>query len=331
MQRTNTGLAFKKTLYCKNTFLTRLVIMKNYLFTILFFLVSLLRSNAQDDPLFTQYLINPQSINPAYIGSHDMLQATMLTRLQNLGAARDFGTPSTSLVSASMPMSNYNLAFGLNAMRDSYAFNTTTELDGILAYRIYSGKEKISFGITAGFINRGIDFSKLNIFDTGDSSFLAQQTGFKPTFGFGAYYISPNKYIGFSIPRLRDASVESSEGEAFKRQLYITAGLLIDHKRYSFLRIRPSFLFKYVENGRITIDLSGTLIFNDMVFAGLSVRNYNSVNLFGQLQISRAFRAGYSIDLATSDIFENTYGTHEISLLIGLPLLHTHRLQTVYF
>jgi len=312
-------------------FLAIRVLMKNSLLTIFFFISVLLRLSAQDDPLFTQYLINPQSINPAYVGSHDMVQATLLTRLQNLGAARDFGAPSTSLLSASMPVSNYNLAFGINALRDSYAFNTTTELDAILAYRIYSGKEKLSFGITAGFVNRSIDFSMLNIFDSGDSSFLAQQTGFKPTFGFGAYYITPNKYIGFSIPRLRDASVETSEGEAFKRQLYLTGGILIDHRRYSFLRIRPSFLFKYVENGRVTIDLSGTAIFNDMIFAGISVRNYSSINLFGQLQISRAFRAGYSVDLATSDIFENSYGTHEISLLIGLPLLHSHRLQTVYF
>jgi len=106
---------------------------------------------------------------------------------------------------------------------------------------------------------------------------------------------------------------------------------LLNHRKYSFLRIRPSFLVKVVENGRLTVDLSGTAIFNDMIFAGISFRNYNSVNFFGQLQISRAFRAGYSLDLATNDIFENSYGTHEISLLIGLPLLHTHRLQTVFF
>jgi len=301
------------------------------IFVFLVGLFSFCQISAQDDPLFTQYLINPQAINPAYAGAHDMLQATLLTRLQNVGAAQDFGAPNTNLISTSMPISNYNLAFGINAMRDNFAFNTTTELDAIIAYRIYSGNEKLSFGLTAGFVNRSIDFSKLNVFDSGDSSFFAQQTGFKPTFGFGAYYITTDKYLGFSIPRLRDASVETSEGEAFKRQIYLTGGILLDHRRYSFLRIRPSFLLKYVENGRLTLDLSGTAIFNDMIFAGISVRNYNSVNLFGQLQISRAFRAGYSLDLATNDIFENSYGTHEISLLIGIPVLHSHRLQTAYF
>ena len=143
--------------------------------------------------------------------------------------------------------------------------------------------------------------------------------------------MSDNKYIGLSVPRMSDASVESSEGEAFKRQVYLTAGYLLDHPRKSLLRVRPSFLLKYVENGRLTLDLSATAIINDMLFIGLSTRNYNSINLFGQLQISRAFRAGYSVDLATNDIFTNSYGTHEISLLIGIPLLHSHRLQTAYF
>ncbi|MFK7899326.1 MAG: type IX secretion system membrane protein PorP/SprF [Cyclobacteriaceae bacterium] len=286
---------------------------------------------AQDDPLFTQYLINPQSINPAYAGSHNMVQATLLTRLQWLGAAQDFGAPNTNLLSVSMPIASQNLAFGINVLRDNLGFNTTTELDAISSYRIYMGKNKLSFGVTAGFVNRSIDFSKVNIFDTGDSAFFAQQTGFKPTFGFGAYYITPDKYIGFSVPRLRDASVATTDGEAFKRQAYLTAGMLLNHRRLTFLRFRPSFLLKYVENGQLTLDLSGSVIINDMIFTGLSVRNYNSVNLFAQLQISRAFRAGYSLDLATNDIFENSYGTHEISLLIGLPLLHNHRLQTVYF
>jgi len=286
---------------------------------------------AQDDPLFTQYIINPQSINPAYAGSHDMLKAAMLTRFQNVGAAEGFGAPNTTVLSASFPASKHNLSFGLNALRDNFAFNTTTELDGVLAYRIYSGKQKFSFGLTVGFVNRGINFSKLNVFDSGDSSFFSQQTGFKPTFGFGYYYSAPDRYIGISVPRITDASIPTDEGEAFKRQVYITGGILLNHRKYSFLRIRPSFLVKVVENGRLTVDLSGTAIFNDMIFAGISFRNYNSVNFFGQLQISRAFRAGYSLDLATNDIFENSYGTHEISLLIGLPLLHTHRLQTVFF
>ena len=195
------------------------------------------------------------------------------------------------------------------------------------------GKNKLSFGGTVGFVNRAIDFSKLNIYDAGDSSFLASQTGFKPSFGFGVYYSTPNKYIGFSIPRLSDASIPVDAGEAFKRQAYLTGGILLNHRRFSFVRFRPSVLLRYVENGRFTMDLSSTAIFNDMIFTGVSLRNYTSFNIFGQLQISRIMRVGYALDLATNNILtkSGSFGTHEISLLIGMPLLHSHRLQTVFF
>lgn len=305
--------------------------MKKSLLIAFCYLLSLVKVSAQDDPLFTQYIINPMSINPAYVGTNDMFHATMLTRLQWLGAVQDFGAPNTSLVSASMPLASQNVAFGINALRDNFAFNSVTELDAIMAYRAYSGNQKLSFGITVGFVNRSLDFSKLNIFDTGDSAFIAQQTGFKPTFGFGAYYKTDTKYIGFSIPRLTDASIGVGNGEAFKRQAYLTAGMILDHPRFTFLRMRPSVLLKYVENGRFTMDIAGTLIIRDAIFLGVSTRNYNSVNLFSQLQISRSFRVGYSLDLATNNILTNSYGTHEISLVFGLPLLHSHTQQIPYF
>ena len=112
--------------------------MKKLKLILLFLLAVPPKLVAQEDPLFTQYLVNPLSINPAYAGANDMLQATMLSRIQWIGLVDNFGPPTTNLLSASMPISKYNLSFGLNAMQDNYAFNRVTELNGIITCLLYT-------------------------------------------------------------------------------------------------------------------------------------------------------------------------------------------------
>ncbi|HAI42344.1 MAG TPA: hypothetical protein DCM40_31660, partial [Maribacter sp.] len=59
--------------------------------------------NAQQFPQFTQYMYNTISVNPAYAGSRETLNATILHRNQWAGLE---GNPRTSTLSVHSPLKN---------------------------------------------------------------------------------------------------------------------------------------------------------------------------------------------------------------------------------
>ena len=61
----------------------------------------LFRANAQQEPLYTQYMYNMNIINPAYAGSVEAAEFTLGTRLQWLGFD---DSPKTFTFSASTPV-----------------------------------------------------------------------------------------------------------------------------------------------------------------------------------------------------------------------------------
>ena len=70
---------------------------------------------AQQDPMYSQYMFNMLSVNPAYTGSRDMLTMTALYRKQWAGIS---GAPNTFSFSADTPIRNQKMALGINVVSD---------------------------------------------------------------------------------------------------------------------------------------------------------------------------------------------------------------------
>ncbi|MBN2774431.1 MAG: type IX secretion system membrane protein PorP/SprF, partial [Prolixibacteraceae bacterium] len=80
-------------------------------FVILLIVVSGFTSNAQQDPMYTQYMFNTQTINPAYAGTWEALSFMVLGRQQWAGLD---GAPQTYTFSMQAPLKNERVALGLN-------------------------------------------------------------------------------------------------------------------------------------------------------------------------------------------------------------------------
>jgi len=61
---------------------------------------------SQQDAMFTYYMFNHQSVNPAYVGSKQIINATMLNRSQWTGFA---GAPLSHTISLNAPLLNESL------------------------------------------------------------------------------------------------------------------------------------------------------------------------------------------------------------------------------
>ena len=81
--------------------------MKRILY-ILFF-ISIGTTYAQQDAMFTYYMFNHQAVNPAYVGSRQIINGTMLNRSQWTGFV---GAPWSHTVSLNMPLLNKTMGFG---------------------------------------------------------------------------------------------------------------------------------------------------------------------------------------------------------------------------
>ena len=103
---------------------------------------------AQQQAIFTQYMFNILSVNPAYTGSHEALSFTGLTRWQWQGVE---GAPNTQTFTVHSPLRNKRIALGAFFMNDNIGVARNTTVNFSAAYRIptkrgYASRVFLFFG-----------------------------------------------------------------------------------------------------------------------------------------------------------------------------------------
>ncbi len=94
---------------------------------------------------------------------------------------------------------------------------------------------------------------------------------------------------------------------------YLTAGYVFDLNED--FKLRPHTLFKTTSGAPLSVDISGTLIFDEKVYLGANYRLDDAVGGFVDFQIVPSFRVGYAYEYSISDLQPYTSGTHEILLI----------------
>ena len=272
-------------------------------------------SYSQHFPVYSQYLMNGLSINPAYAGSRDVLSATLLYREQWAGFD---GAPSIYSVSAHMPFRNQRVAIGMQAFNEVIGIESNTGFFGNYAYRLQLGPGKLAFGLKAGFnISKEIN-SKITLHDpTVDKAFEdVNESVFMPNFGFGLYYSNAKYFAGFSIPSILSYT---SNGENIKTgfktyNALISGGYL--HKFSDMVKIKPSTLIKlkYESAPQFDLNLNVILFKDDLLWIGAAYRNKEALVSLIEIQVSRKLRLGYSYDYSIGPLSKYNSGSHEIMI-----------------
>lgn len=156
---------------------------------------------AQQDAMFTHYMFNTLSVNPAYAGSRDALTITGLHRSQWVGFD---GAPTTQTLTLHSPIYNEHLGVGLSVVNDKIGPVNTTAFYGDFAYKLkVSEKAKLAFGLSAGLNIRQSGLTDVALDESVDQSFAAdEESALLPNFGFGMYYSTDKFYVGVSVPKL---------------------------------------------------------------------------------------------------------------------------------
>jgi type IX secretion system PorP/SprF family membrane protein len=272
-------------------------------------------SKAQQDVMFTQYMMNPMVINPAYTGSYDAVNTTFLYKKQWV---KIDGAPSSTTFSAHSPIID-KMGAGIQVSTDNIGITNETNVTGTYSYTLpvnFMGpfeSGKLALGLSAGVTLFKNAYSNLNLDDATDIQFSQGDiNGTKPQFGFGTYYYTEDLYLGVSVPRLISNTFNgSSDSSAYKqsRHFYIAGGYVLDiTKDWKF---KPNFLIRSVSGAPVSVDLNANFLFIERLWLGVSFRVKESLDFLAQFNINEQLRVGYAYDLTTGQIGDYTSGSHE--------------------
>ena len=315
---------------------------KIYLFIVLLF-VGGTNLFAQQDALFTKYMFNSLTFNPAYAGSKDHLTMNLIHRTQWTGID---GAPSTQSLIIHTPLPNERVGVGLSLINDEIGPVNSIRANLSYAYRIPVGKGRLSIGLQGGIMNWRADFSEINLVQgAGIDEAFEEPTPSRllPNFGAGIYYFTSKFYVGFASPQLieydlRDNQINTPIWARQQRHYFLSAGAAIPIKGDALV-FKPSILVKNVgllsrfskdvafqDFGAPTeFDIDLSLFFQQALWVGVSFRSaiegivgddssIDSADIWAAYYLANGLRIGAAYDYTLSKLQDVSGGSFELML-----------------
>ena len=289
----------------------------NYRYYLVFlFVLTLLTGeiNAQQEPMFTQYMFNTLSINPAIAGTKKSINANSLSRFQWVGME---GSPKTFSVGLHSPVNNRKIGVGLTILSDKIGPVTNTHISLNYAYRLIITEDlTLSMGIKGGISSYYAGLSHLDVIDNEDPQFIDNEKKLSPNLGFGFYLYHERFYVGFAVPKLLETSIDEEYAESFtdlKRHYYIHAGYTMQLS--SEWVFKPSLLTKAVSGSPTSNDITLQFLYNNKIWIGGMYRLGDAAGLFGDVAINRQLMLGYGYDSSLNSMMGANSGSHELMII----------------
>ncbi|GAB4022361.1 PorP/SprF family type IX secretion system membrane protein [Spirosoma koreense] len=268
---------------------------------------------AQKEVLYSQYLQNPLSINPAYAGSRESFHLSAFLRRKWFSVRY---APITQSVSGDGAIANGRIGLGFQALNDRMGLFANTGVYGSVAYRFnMPALAKLSIGVQGGV-------NVLPLYDFASGTTINKATS---SLGVGIYYQSDRFFAGVSAPELSVPTLNYSGQSIYQgvRPIMFQAG--VPFEVADDIVLIPSVLISKIENRPLGVDLNLRAWFSEEVGLGLSYRQNSPgiistdyLQAFAEYQLTKTIRLGYIFNSQTP---ESPYATqfdqksvHEIML-----------------
>jgi len=286
--------------------------------SILFFILGLILfanvAKGQQDPMFTQYNFNMQTINAAYAGTWDRMGFLVMGRYQWIGMD---GAPTTYTFSMQSPTGLKNTAWGLNVIADKVGREKRITLSADYSYRLQvSEKSSLRLGLKGGITNYSNPLTEYEQNVNAPTDVYTEDVDVKniPNFGVGAFLSSDDYYVGLSVPKLIESDLTEGgvnySAYAEMRHFYLSAGYVFELGQN--LKFKPTTLAKAVVGSPLQVDVTANFLLKDRIWLGGMVRWGDSFGFIGQFLFDDHIRIGYAIDFTTTELSNAHNGIHEI-------------------
>lgn len=296
--------------------------MKKISFYLLFIclILSNIKSNAQQDPMYTMYMMDKMLINPAFAGSSSWVVATAKYRQQFIGFE---GNPTTQTFNFHAPIQKRHIGLGFKIINDKTPVTNNLNATLFYSYHLNFAGGKLSAGIEAGIYNRRIDYPKLILTHPLDNSIpVTAVSSIVPDVSLGGYYQKKQFYLGYSARHILKSKFNYNTINSPNSHLYNHMNLLLGNvfdisDKWDF---EASTLLKYQKAAPIQFDINGMLSYKERVGVGIQYRSGDAMAGIIKINIMESLRVSYSYDITKSGLSPYVNGAHEIIISYGIKL-----------
>jgi len=293
--------------------------------------------DAQDLPVYSQYLFNKYLINPAVAGSDGYTSINLTTRQQWTGYQ---GAPQTYSLSFQgrvlkqkyiikdnlfnnrifKPQTQGKVGLGGTIYSDINGLVRRTGFSTSYAYHIWlNGGTQLSFGLAFTGYHYKIDERQIQ-FEDPDEPWMNtdfRKGIFVPDFNFGAYLLNRKFAVGFSAQQLMEGFIKAGSQAYNDLKIYRTYYLFgnYDFEPDNKTLIQPSLLVKMSEQLRPQADIGITYSYDNVIWVGATFRTGSAIIANVGVRRDRLF-FGYSFDFTLNAIQMSTYGSHEFIVAV---------------
>lgn len=311
-------------------------------------------SVAQQEPQFTQYMLNRLSYNPGVAGASGSMCAMLMYRNQWLGLKLDTPepgqdqaqTPTDYMFSFDSPVKFLHGGIGLNLYNEGVGYHTNTSMSFDYAFRMFWGPGNLAAGVGAELYNT--TFNTGALFGPDDLPGLSGQMSSgstDPTVGgaansdmwfdmaVGLYYQVPGSYyVGLSV---KDMLAAKSDVFSYQnaRTLYLMGGYEYYIPASPSFKIKPSFLLKTADFSVFAFDASLILDYRNAFWGGVNYRSTDAFSVLGGFNWNK-LKVGLAYDLTTSRLGGykpgRSVGTLELYLQYCFRIIIPQKPPSVY-
>ena len=179
-------------------------------------------TQAQTDPIYSQYYFNKVAFNPAYAGAKGGLSVNALYRAQ---WTKIEGAPTSIFASVNSVSKNDKYGYGGQIFRDAIGPISQYGFYGQYAYRFHIRGNVLALGLQAGLSYYKTNWADLTAYQQGDvNAFKGDQTStITPNVGIGIHYQAKNLSAGFSAPHLINNKVNKAAQAFLDNHYYFDA------------------------------------------------------------------------------------------------------------
>jgi len=267
--------------------------------------------NAQQEPMYSQYMFNMIQINPAYAGNRAANNVTALFRKQWIGID---GAPTTATISYDSRLEDSNVGYGVLLYNDQIGIESTSGLEAFYSYRLSFRNSFLSMGLSAGILNYRTGLSDVETVIS-DPAFRDNVNIILPAVGFGILYACDNWSAGLSIPALLNTKINSQTYQTMSdasNHFFLTGGYIFDVSES--VKLKPSILLKAVKGAPFEFDFNINAWILKTVGLGVSYRTGDALIGMFEFQITPELGLGYAYDYTITQLRDFNTGTHELML-----------------
>jgi type IX secretion system PorP/SprF family membrane protein len=271
-------------------------------------------SFAQDITNFTQFFINPYSINPSYAGIEGRSALSLVYRKQWAGIE---GAPSIANLSFHTPTA-FGLNYGLNFTNDTKGILSTSAASLTFGYTLTLDPHKfIRFGVSGGVAYNALD---LEGFEGTVDPVLAEAADKNATLigNAGLSFHINSVHFGASLPNLFAPAYVSKDAFSVTEVKPFQAVIIHASNRFYFAKdkhvFEPYFIYRINEGLPSQFEAAAVLHLNHVIWFGGSYKQDFGISALGGLKVHNFFLIGGSYSLKNTGDNELNSPSYEIQL-----------------